>query len=86
LLSGNAGAQSWVPARGEGSVSLTFQNYDVAGHFDALGRKNTNGGTQSQAVVTEFDYGVTDTIGIGGEPSVHRVQIHGAAGVFRRRA
>ena len=64
LLSGKAGAQSWVPARGEGSVSLTFQNYDVAGHFDALGRKNTNGGTQSQAVVTEFDYGVTDTIGL----------------------
>jgi hypothetical protein len=64
MLSGTAGAQSWVPARGEGTVSLTYQNYDVAGHFDALGHKNTNGGTQSHAVVTEFDYGVTDTIGL----------------------
>ncbi len=64
LLSGQAGAQSWVPASGEGTVSVTYQNYDVAGHFDVLGRKNTNGGTRSHAVVTEFDYGVTDTIGL----------------------
>lgn len=57
-------AQAWVPARGEGTVSLTYQNYDVAGHFDVQGRKNTNGGTQSHALVMEVDYGVTDTFGL----------------------
>jgi hypothetical protein len=64
LWCGTARAQAWVPARGEGTLSLTYQNYDVAGHFDAQGHKNTNGGTQSHALVTEFDYGVTDTIGL----------------------
>ena len=64
VWSGTARAQAWVPARGEGTVSLTYQNYDVAGHFDAQGHKNTNGGTQSHALVTELDYGVTDTIGL----------------------
>jgi hypothetical protein len=63
-LRGTADAQAWVPARGEGSVSLTYQHYDVAGHFDAQGHKNTNGGTESQVLVTELDYGVTDSLGL----------------------
>ena len=57
-------AQAWVPSQGEGAVSLTYQNYDVVGHFDAFGRKNTNGGTHTHAIVAEIDYGVTDTIGV----------------------
>ena len=64
LSCGTAGAQAWVPARGEGSVSVTFQNYDVAGHFDAQGNKNANGSTESHALVTEVDYGVTDSLGL----------------------
>ncbi len=64
LLCGTAGAQAFVPARGEGSVSFTYQNYDVAGHFDAQGNKNTNGSTESHALVTEVDYGVTDSLGL----------------------
>jgi hypothetical protein len=57
-------AQAWTPAKGEGTVSVTYQNYDVAGHYDARGRKNNNGGTQSQVAVAEVDYGITDTIAV----------------------
>jgi hypothetical protein len=57
-------AQAWTPGKGEGTVSLTYQNYDVAGHYDAQGRKNNNGGTQSHAAITEVDYGITDTISL----------------------
>lgn len=57
-------AQAWVAPSGEGTVSLTYQIYDVVGHFDRQGRKNTNGGTHTQALITELDYGVTDTIGL----------------------
>src|SRR5712691_8302050 len=64
LLCGTAGAQAFVSARGEASVSLTYQNYVVVGHFDAQGHKNTNGGTESHALVTELDYGVTDSFGL----------------------
>jgi len=59
-----AGAQTSVPPRGEGTVALTYQNYYVTGHFDLLGRKNTNGGTHSKSVIAELDYAVTDTIGL----------------------
>ena len=57
-------AQAWTPGNGEGTVSLTYQNYDVAGHYDARGRKNDNGGTQSHVALAEVDYGITDTISL----------------------
>jgi hypothetical protein len=57
-------AQAWVPDRGEGTLSVTYQNYDVAGHFDVHGRENTNGGTQSHALVTDLDYGLFETVGL----------------------
>ncbi len=65
-LAGGAtlGAQTWVPPAGQGSVSVTYQNYYVTGHFDPAGRPNKNGGTHTKAVVTELDYAVTDTIGL----------------------
>jgi hypothetical protein len=61
LTCGTALAQAWVPERGEATVSVTYQNYDVAGHFDVQGHKNNNGGTRSHAAVVELDYGLTDT-------------------------
>jgi hypothetical protein len=57
-------AQAWVPDRGDGTISFTYQNYDVAGHFDVLGRENTNGGTRSHVLATEVDYGLTDTLAL----------------------
>src|SRR5678815_308949 len=59
-----ANAQGLTPSKGEGTVSVTYQNYDVAGHFNPQGQKNNNGGTQSHVVVTEVDYGITNDIGI----------------------
>ena len=55
-------AQATVPPAGEGDVTLTYQNYYVTGHFDAGGRKNKNGATHTQAVLTEFDYALTDEV------------------------
>jgi hypothetical protein len=57
-------AQATVPDRGEGTLSITYQNYDVVGHFDVHGRENSNGGTRSQALVTDFDYGAFDGFGL----------------------
>src|SRR5439155_487754 len=57
-------AQAMVPPKGEGSISITYQNYYVIGHFDVAGHENRNGGTHSKAVVTEIDYAVTDTVGV----------------------
>jgi hypothetical protein len=57
-------AQAWIPVQGEGAVSVTYQNYDVAGHYDKFGHKNHNGGTHSQVAVCDVDYGISDAIGV----------------------
>jgi hypothetical protein len=56
--------QATVPDRSEGTVSVTYQNYQVFGHFDAAGHPNSNGPTHSQALVTDLDYGVWDGFGL----------------------
>lgn len=57
-------AQVFVPPKGEGTVSVTYQNYYTTGHFDVQGHKNKNGATHTKAVVTELDYALTDTVGL----------------------
>jgi hypothetical protein len=59
-----AAAQPWVPAQGEGSVSIVYQNYYTLGHYDLQGRPNTNGATHTKAVALEIDYGLTDAVGL----------------------
>ena len=58
------GAQPWVPPQGEGTVSFTYQNYYVLGHYDVVGNANTNGATHAKALVAEIDVGLTDTIAL----------------------
>ncbi|HXG90340.1 MAG TPA: hypothetical protein VNJ02_18600 [Vicinamibacterales bacterium] len=54
-------AQAWVPAKGEGTVTVTYQNVYNKGHFDRQGRETPNGATHSKSVLTDLTYGVTDT-------------------------
>jgi hypothetical protein len=61
---GSVSAQASVPAQGEGTVSITYQNYYVTGHFDVRGHENKNGATHTKALIAELDYGLTDTIGL----------------------
>lgn len=64
VAAGSLQAQPWVPPRGQGSVSLTYQNYYVVGHFDAKGRTNPNGATHTKALLADVDIGVTDAIAL----------------------
>ena len=57
-------AQPWSPPKGEGTVSVTYQNYYVTGHFDLLGHENTNGATHNKSLAAEIDVGLTDTLGL----------------------
>jgi hypothetical protein len=59
-----AHAQASVPDRGEGTLTLTCENYEVVGHFDVQGHANNNGGTRSQALVAEVDYGLFRNVGL----------------------
>jgi hypothetical protein len=57
-------AQAWVPPKGEGTVTLTYQNYYITGHFDRQGRETPNGATHSKSILVELNYGLTDSIGL----------------------
>jgi len=57
-------AQPWVPPQGEGTISLTYQNYYVVGHYDVAGRPNINGATHARALIAEVDFGLTDNFGL----------------------
>lgn len=59
----DASAQAWVPAKGEGTVALAFQNMFVTRHLAATtqtdgGRINTN------VLLTDVTYGVSDKIAV----------------------
>jgi hypothetical protein len=59
-----ARAQPWVPPPGEGSVSVTYQNYYVTGHYSLTGERTINGATHSKALVAEFDVGLPRSFGL----------------------
>ena len=59
-----AQAQPWVPAPGEGTVSITYQNYYVTGHYGPTGQPTINGATHSKALVAEFDFGLPGSFGL----------------------
>jgi len=57
-------AQPSVPAHGEGSVAVAYQNYYTLGHFDLRGNQNTNGATHSKSLAAELDLGLTDKVAL----------------------
>lgn len=59
-----AWAQAWTPSKGEGTVGITYQNYYFTGHLDPEGQDDRNGAAHAKAVLTEFDYGVTDSVAL----------------------
>ncbi|MDQ3071143.1 MAG: hypothetical protein M3R55_15610 [Acidobacteriota bacterium] len=59
-------AQSaWVPLKGEGAISLVFQNLEFGGHFDEHGQK-LDGAVPSRAYIGifQFEYALTDRVAV----------------------
>lgn len=55
-------SQAWVPEKGEGSVSITYQKLVGYDHFDLTGARQKVGRDRAQSVSVEFEYGVTDKL------------------------
>ena len=55
-----AASQAWVPSRGEGNLTLTYQNIFTGSHLDEYGKRYAFGHVHSSIMVQEIEYGVTD--------------------------
>jgi hypothetical protein len=64
-------AQAWVPLKGEGSVSILYQDLFVADHLRANGTREDRGQVRSQGLLFDATYGLTDRLAVTlGVPAV----------------
>jgi hypothetical protein len=62
--SSTAGAQAWLPAKGEGAVSVVYQDlFDKYHHTPGIGKVDA-GPTTSRSMLIDVTYGVTDKLAI----------------------
>ncbi len=66
-----AAGQAWVPPAGLGSVNLTYQTIDNAGHRETDGTQIDDGKSTNIGLAVEIEYALTDRLSIsGGVPYV----------------
>ena len=60
-------AQAWVPMRGEGQVTITYENIYVRDHFDYKGKRFDAGPIRTNTVVTTLEYGLSNKLALDTE-------------------
>ena len=60
-------AQAWLPLRGEGQITITYENLYVRDHFDYTGKRFDAGPIRTNTVVTTFEYGLTNKLTLDSE-------------------
>jgi hypothetical protein len=63
-LSAPASAQAWIPEKGEGTLTLTFEDTFVRSHLLSDGSRVDTGHIRSYILVQDVDYGVTDKLAV----------------------
>jgi hypothetical protein len=64
LSSAPASAQAWLPAQGDGAVSIVYQDlFDKYHHTPGVGKVD-NGPTTSRSMLIDVTYGVTDKLAV----------------------
>jgi hypothetical protein len=55
-------SQAWVPEKGDGSITFTYQKLVGYDHFDFTGKRQKAGTDRAQSVQADFEYGLTDKL------------------------
>ena len=55
-------AQAWLPLRGEGQVTTTYENIYVRDHYDYTGKRFDAGPIRTNTVITDLEYGLTNKL------------------------
>jgi hypothetical protein len=74
-----AGAQAWVPAKGEGSVAVLVQDLFVKDHYFDRGQKADRGQIRSNSLLADVTYGLTDRLALTVAVPFIRTQYSGTA-------
>jgi len=64
VLPVSAAAQAWVPKRGEGELSVVYENLYTRDHLDKDGNPFDVGSVRVQALVHSLDIGLTDKLAL----------------------
>ena len=57
-------AQAWVPPKGEGNYSISYQNLFVRDHFFSDGSRHDVGHIRLHGMLQELDYGLTEKVAV----------------------
>src|SRR5262245_54036958 len=60
-------AQAWVPAKGDGVASFTYQNLQAGYHLNYLGQRVNPGQIRTHTAVMGFEYGITDKLALNAD-------------------
>jgi hypothetical protein len=74
----DANAQAWLPPKGEGAVSVLYQNLFTRDHFLAGGGRIDRGHIQSNNLLFDVTYGLTDKMALTLAAPFIRTQYSGA--------
>jgi len=64
LLAVMCSAQAWVPPKGEGELSVIYQNLYTRDHFNGDGNRFDAGRIRLEGLVQAVDFGVTDKLAV----------------------
>lgn len=60
-------AQAWLPLKGEGQVTISYQNLHVKDHVDSEGKRFDSGPVRTHAITSSLEYGLTNRIALDAE-------------------
>lgn len=60
-------AQAWLPLKGEGQISVTYQNIQVKDHVDSEGKKFDSGPIRTHTVISTLEYGLSNKLALDAE-------------------
>src|SRR3954469_14263376 len=77
VLAGSALGQAWVPEKGEGSLSTSYNYIAFNGHFKTDGSRIAEGASRAQSVLFDFEYGLTDKLALTVSVPLVAARYHG---------
>jgi hypothetical protein len=63
-LVGRSSAQAWVPSKGEGSFTTSYNYIGFQGHFRSDGSKTPEAAARAQSVLFDIEYGVSPRLAL----------------------